>query len=620
MNLSKQLRQARKHIENNLFNGAIEIYQKILNKFPNNIEAINNLATINLINNNFEKANNLFKKSLEIDSKQIEILLNLSNYYLNSNNLTSAKEYVESAYNLQQNNWQTLFNLGRLKYQEKEYEKSIIYYHKSIKIHPNYHLTYTNIALCYEMLGHYDDALNNLNLSLQIKPKDSNTLLKITYLNMRFMKYEEALIQIREALDIEKSNLEICCTYIDCLILLKRFIEAKDEIEKYKNHYPNKIQILLREIDLNYMTQNFSKAEKLALKILSLENNNPEALSNLLTIYSFEKNQEKMNKLIKNYPFIIEGDYQKNKLIIALSNLKNYDFGNGWKNYYYRFYASGIANNRKYFSNIEKFKREISFNEVEKKTLIIKEQGLGDQILFSKFLTFIDNKNIDIQIDKRLIPIYKKNFPHLNFIDQVNNDNYEYMLGLGDLGYYFLKNKNDFNTFNNFKITHEAQYQIPFKVKNKLCGLSWKSNAQTGDAKSIKLEDFKKLFSNLEYTFVNLQYGDVDNEIKSFNKINNNKLENDNQIDKYNDMEGLFSLINSCDFIITTSNVTAHIAGILGKKTFLLSFNGRGKLWYWYHEKNGVSLWYPSLKIYQLDVNLSNIDKVYEKIIFDMKN
>jgi hypothetical protein len=69
-------------------------------------------------------------------------------------------------------------------------------------------------------------------------------------------------------------------------------------------------------------------------------------------------------------------------------------------------------------------------------------------------------------------------------------------------------------------------------------------------------------------------------------------------IDKFNDIDGLAALVNTCDFIITTSNVTAHIAGALGKKTFLLVPFNQGRIWYW-HDSINKSLWYPSINIYR---------------------
>jgi len=618
MNLFKNLRQAKKNIELNLFQEAQQIYQKILEKYPNNLEAINNSATIYLIHNDMKEANKLYEKSLIINNQQIEILLNLSNYYLNNLDHASATKFVTDAYKIQPTHWQTSFNLGRLKYQENAYLEALKYYQKALNLNPNFSLIYNNIGLCYEMLGSYEDALKNYQHALTLSPGEIKAHINIASLHLRFHKYTDCLTSIELAMKYVKNNLEIECIYIDCLILMRNLTEAEEAIQRNYLIHPEQILIMLREIELNYIQEDYSKAEEIAKKVLNKEKNNAEALSNLLLIYANTNNLEKFDELIKNFPFIIEGDYQKNKLLIALNKLKNFDFKTGWEFYKSRFFASGVVSNRKYFNNISKFNIPESINNVTKKTLIIKEQGLGDQILFTKFLTLIENKNIDVQIDKRLLELYKRNLPQICFVDEVRNEDYEYMIGLADIGSYFLQDKNDFKNFNDFKMTKLVDYQIPIPTK-KRCGISWKSHAQTGDAKTISLENFKKIISTPDLTFINLQYGDVDAEIEELNNSINNKLENDRQVDKFNDMEKLFALVNSCDYIITTSNVTAHIAGILGKKTFLLIVSGRGKLWYWNHIENGYSLWYPSIKIYEFNKTLSNFDKVTESILREIK-
>ena len=88
-------------------------------------------------------------------------------------------------------------------------------------------------------------------------------------------------------------------------------------------------------------------------------------------------------------------------------------------------------------------------------------------------------------------------------------------------------------------------------------------------------------------------------------------------VDIFNDIDSLFSLVDACDFVVTSSNVTVHISGSLGKKSYLLIPNGNSKLWYW-HDKHTRSIWYPSVQIF---TQLANSDwekpltDVYEKIL-----
>ena len=95
------------------------------------------------------------------------------------------------------------------------------------------------------------------------------------------------------------------------------------------------------------------------------------------------------------------------------------------------------------------------------------------------------------------------------------------------------------------------------------------------------------------------------------------KIHRINEIDYYNNILGVSSIINACDFIITCSNVNAHISGALGKKTFLLLPLGKGRLLNWSSENN-TSLWYPSIKIYQQNEPenwATPIEKVREEVL-----
>ena len=145
---------------------------------------------------------------------------------------------------------------------------------------------------------------------------------------------------------------------------------------------------------------------------------------------------------------------------------------------------------------------------------------------------------------------------------------------------YFLNNKNYYlSSDSNIK----KKLEINVKPKNKfLCGVSWTSNAdEIGINKSITLETLKPVLKTENVEFVDLQYTETSIERESFYNENNIKIKKIENIDNFNDLNGLISLIDVCDFVITISNTNAHIAGSLGKKTFLLLPKGKGRLWYW---------------------------------------
>jgi hypothetical protein len=175
---------------------------------------------------------------------------------------------------------------------------------------------------------------------------------------------------------------------------------------------------------------------------------------------------------------------------------------------------------------------------------------------------------------------------------------------MGNLGLFFRNSIEDFTS-------HPTAYLKPNETQvnnlkgrikkgnHKICGISWISkNKEIGEEKSLSLIQLLPLLTIPNITFIDLQYGDTSIEKKNIFDLFGIEIKSINEIDNFNDLDGITSLINACDFIVTTSNVTAHIAGASNKKTYLLLPHGYGKMWYW-GESSERSLWYPSIEIYR---------------------
>ena len=190
------------------------------------------------------------------------------------------------------------------------------------------------------------------------------------------------------------------------------------------------------------------------------------------------------------------------------------------------------------------------------------------------------------------------------WIKQLYNQSFDYFIFYGSLGNFFRRSLEDFKTqpikfLKSDPIEMHSLFALLHKEDKKLCGLSWKSKSELlGADKSIHLKDLINIIKIRELNFVNLQYGEVEEEIEFINSEFGVNIDLVSNIDKYNNVDGLASLIDACDFIVTTSNVTAHIAGALGKDTYLLVPFATGKIWYW-HEHDDKSIWYPSVKIFR---------------------
>ena len=128
-------------------------------------------------------------------------------------------------------------------------------------------------------------------------------------------------------------------------------------------------------------------------------------------------------------------------------------------------------------------------------------------------------------------------------------------------------------------------------------GLTWFSrNPKVGRFKSARLQDFAALLKQPGYRFVDLQYGDTAAERAAVEHELGVRVERLDDIDNTNDIDGLAALIAACDVVLTVSSMTAHLAGAVGARTWVMMPIGRGHLWYWFMDQP-KSPWYPRVEV-----------------------
>jgi len=147
------------------------------------------------------------------------------------------------------------------------------------------------------------------------------------------------------------------------------------------------------------------------------------------------------------------------------------------------------------------------------------------------------------------------------------------------------------------------------------CGLAWKSgNSSFGAKKSLQLEQLSPLLLRDEFRFVNLQYGAVKEDLSEVRKKLGVEVQEIAGLNCYDDIEGLLALVDLCDLVVTTSNVTAHLAGANGKKTAVLVPSGVGRIWYW-RSIGENSLWYPSVTLFEQEKGRAGWGEIAPKLL-----
>ena len=235
--------------------------------------------------------------------------------------------------------------------------------------------------------------------------------------------------------------------------------------------------------------------------------------------------------------------------------------------------------------------------------LLWAEQGIGDQIMLSTLIPdFIDQvDHLIVKVDKRLIPLLERSCsPELSFIDQeqyINESEYDYQIAMGSLPRYLRTSVESFRSGKKFKLKSNQEQSEFLRSKllddgcEKIVGISWKSSNTMFDS-NLQLDKFITGIHTSKIRFVCLQYGDVADEIKHVRETYGIEVFEVEEIDKFNDIDGLASLISACDQIVTIENLNIFLGGLLEIDTKVI-INTR--YWWGFGIDDKQNFWFPSL-------------------------
>ena len=437
-----------------------------------------------------------------------------------------------------------------------------------------------NIAKDYFEIGEefflkkkYYEAEKNFNLSLKFLPDRVSTLINLGLCKIKLKDYDKCLeiinkIQLLNHNSFDFQNLK--SLYLGETLQFKKAIDEINKCLNFKN--------------LN----NFDKSNLLNYKGIACSK-----LSKYEESIKLQKEAVKLN--LNNF------DAQCN---LGFNNLVLENFEIGWKQYEFRLKKNNL--------DISNYPEKIS-DIKNKKILIRAEQGIGDVIMFSRFLPDLLSYTTDISVE---IPSSLKNFfsnEQFNFTTKkiLKLNNFDFEIFIGSLPYLFNKRDN-FKTNSSLLNPEIFNTQIPKDKTTFKIGLAWSGNKnfKYDELRSLKLKYLSKLFSlkNNKVDFYCLQKDIKDDDREYFKET---KM-------KYFGDLNFFELsknIMNFDLIISSDTSILHLASTLGIKTFGLISHVPD--WRWSLERND-SYWYDNLTLFRKKQN-ENWEDVVDRVCSEVK-
>ena len=601
---------------------AKECYIEAIKLNPNYIDAILNLGIVANLEQDFTESERYFHRALSLDPTNISVLYNLANCLFNAENFKQSIIVCQQIINIDPSFHFAYNRIGLCYIQLENQEKAKVYFEKAVNKKPDYSEGLTNYGFILQKLRDYSLATVQFEKALMIDPDSNEALLNLSKSYFDEGRLEKAIEVANKGLLSNKKNIPLLKNLIASFLLLNRLDEASIACEKILSINNNDADAI-NLMGTIYEKQGFyEKAKEHFLRALQLDKNLFFAKMNIATLHQLKGHIGKAvkiyNELSKEYPDNVEILYRKSGFALQLEKFKE-----AWKCYEYRWKVFPM--------NTAKWPiqgKAVWKGEKRKRVVLWKEQGIGDQILCLSLVPEVKEmcSGLSVYIDPRLIPLCRRAMPEINFFKDekvLKREEYDYHLPLGSVPRLIRNDISDFDRTVTRYLKADPQrveaIRKELKLKGKrVIGISWKSFKSLHQIKkSVQLKDMACIFSGLDVVLVNLQYGDVDDEIRAFKEESGIEVLQCASVDNREDLDGLAALIEVCDLVISTSNVTVHMAGALAKETWVLLPNVMVNFW-WLLERPD-SIWYPRSKHYR-QRSLNDWDNVYSAIRKDLQN
>ncbi|MCP5278850.1 MAG: tetratricopeptide repeat protein [Thiobacillus sp.] len=292
------------------------------------------------------------------------------------------------------------------------------------------------------------------------------------------------------------------------------------------------------------------------------------------------------------------------QVFLGMLQLQNEDYAAGWEGYRHR--ALLDAEHQRLLP----YPHWQGEDPAGKTILILAEQGLGDQVMFTSCLPdllALHPKRVLLEAHERVERTLARSFPEIQvFASGQKNFDWlpaglepDYYLPIADLPYYFRRNREAFPKHRGYLSADRervAYWRERLGTGRPAIGFTWRGGLQrTRQAiRSLALDQLAPLLCDPHARFVNLQYGDVAEEISAF--AGKQGLDILNFPEAMADLDEFAALICALDMVITVCNTTVHYAGALGKPCWVLTPHVPE----WRYGLTSPSMpWYPSTRMFR---------------------
>jgi len=613
LQIDKLLNQGFTMHQKGFLSKACIIYKNILEVKPNHFDAMQLLGLLYAQQNCHERAVVLMSKALEINPHHPVVNNNLGVVFRAQKKLDIAIHYFNKAVNLDPNYLEALQNLATAQFDERQFEMSIQTLDKVIKIKYDDAAAFAQRGTALMNLHQFDNALKSYDAAINIQPNleavHNNRGLALKKLG----QYDSAVVSFDKAICINPDYPE---AYNNRGTVFEEQMKLDSAIESFEMAIHLRPDYAQAHNNLGNVFQNLQQFERAMVcreKAINIQPDYEDAIYNKGCLLFW---QNQVNIAIECFDKVLDinPSHEKAWWNKSLAHLVKGDFEVGWPLFEWRHVTLQDIDKRSF-----KTPKWTGVESITGKTILLySEQGLGDTIQFCRYTKLISSlgARVVLEVPKSLITL-------LGTLDGVSElavrgellPEFDYHCSLMSLPMVFQTNLQSIPTPISYLQPHPAKVcfwrsRLGKKIKPRI-GLVWSGNSDHSNDqnRSISLLELVSWLPN-KYEYISLQ-----KTIRSNDRVTlDENLYIHSFIDDLNDFSDTAGLIECLDLVISVDTSVAHLAGSLGKETWvLIPFRPD---WRWMLDRND-SPWYHSHKLYRQQV-VNSWDCVFKEIKKDL--
>ncbi|TXH38468.1 MAG: tetratricopeptide repeat protein [Rhodospirillaceae bacterium] len=547
--------------------------EKILSLRPNDARANFNLGVLLRDAKRFPEAEARFRQAILHDPKSTRYYLALGELMQMMRHLLFAAEAYENGLAIDPNHGTMLRNLVTVRQKQRMPDKVAELSRRLLALDPQSESATLSLAWALIWLGEIEEAAEVASRALSLNPQSIASAVMLQVCLKRLDRIDAAAAALQDITERSLASWDICATAADTFAQFeeREVVEAilQGVIAKQPNFVPALLQLARHKI----LAGDALEGERLMERVAELD---PE-----------------------------EGDAQTS---VSLTRIRNGDYAEGWSRHHWRWKRSGCEP-----------KWDLPLTEWDGQPLdngglvIWREQGIGDMVMYAAMAIACRPvvSNIVIETNPRLVALFQRSFPDMIacYREKLPSDFWSKhdittQCPIGDLPHLLNVDMNDYPGRGGFLIADSKQvtrlrerYRLLFPGK-KLIGISWRSgNSGSAITRSVELPLWRPIFETPNCAFISLQYGNIEQDVDELRRSHGFEVHIDSEIDAMKDMDAFAAQVTAMDLVISVDNSTVHVAGALGKPTFVMT--PAASDWRWLQKDRRDTVWYASLELFR---------------------